>query len=145
MKNLSKYELYNHLVNLDSSDRYLRFLSTMNNDGILRYVENISKDDLVIGIIKDEKVVSALHAHISENVCEFGISTLIEYRGNGYAKILLEELFKVCYEQQLSKIVCICLRSNNWMIKIAKNYSMNLEFDGSTCWAEKQIENLDHN
>jgi GNAT superfamily N-acetyltransferase len=143
MKIINKDDILFHLKSLNEHDRYLRFLSLANDLTIENYVQSLSYSDLLFGVYENDILASCLHAHITEdNICEFGISTLEEYRGRGLGKKLLDDLFMVCYDKKIKKVICLCLRNNRWMMQIAKKYSMNLEFDGTTCWAEKTFENL---
>ncbi len=143
VKIINREDVLIHLKSLNENDRYLRFLGLTNDLAIENYVKNISYSDLLFGEYDNDILVSCLHAHITEdNICEFGISILEEYRGRGLGKKLLDEMFMVCYEKKIKKVICLCLRNNRWMMQIARKYSMTLEFDGTTCWAEKIFEDL---
>ena len=82
-----------HLVQLGSDDRNLRFCHQKSDESIRDYVLSIDTDDYVAGIYADNKLAALLHLSIihleNEKMTELGISVLPEHRGLGLGSHLV--------------------------------------------------------
>ncbi len=89
---------------IDDKDRYMNlFLLADPSEKVIKKYIN---DSQMYGIIVDNKVVSqVLVTKVDDDTCELkNISTLDEYKGNGYASKLIEYIFNV-YKNKYTRMI----------------------------------------
>lgn len=133
-----------HLLNLDESDRYLRFGYSATDEQVARYVESIDFDrDEVFGIFNRKLELIAL-AHLAylpvpheathphgPATAEFGVSVIKRARGRGYGARLFEHAVLHARNRGCERLFIHALSENTAMLKIARNAGATVERDGS--------------
>lgn len=132
----------NHLLNLDSESRILRFGNFKSDASITEYVNRLTfLDDLIIGVFDEENLncISAAHISIKNEIGEIGISVDNSYRKKGIGKSLFNISIDVCRDLHCKKITTYCLKENSWTMNICKKLNMKLEYDGTDVFAYLNI------
>ncbi|WP_298828565.1 GNAT family N-acetyltransferase [uncultured Piscinibacter sp.] len=130
-----------HLINLDESDRYLRFGYPATDAQISKYVDMLDFDqDEVFGIFNRrlELIAMAHLAHPSAQadpargtMAEFGVSVLRKARGRGFGARLFEHAVLHARNRGVQTLFIHALSENTAMLKIARNAGAVVERDGS--------------
>ena len=127
-----------HLLALDSRDRYLRFGYAATDEHIRRYVTGLDFDrDEIFGIYNRNLELIAM-AHLAFSVdpqcascAEFGVSVLENARGRGYGGRLFDRAVMHARNQGVTMIFIHALTENTNMLKIARKAGARVERDGS--------------
>ncbi len=72
-------------------------------------------------LVKDNSIISwCISDYNIDNQCEIGVETDDEYRGRGYATIVVSEVLNYCKERGLRKVGWHCMDSNVGSYKLAE-------------------------
>jgi RimJ/RimL family protein N-acetyltransferase len=126
-----------HFMDLDNSDRLLRFGTVLPDEQVVKYVNKIDfSRDVVLGVYnKVFKLVAVGHlafapkteATEKERVAEFGVSVSKSARGLGIGSRLFERAAMHCRNQDVDTLYMQCLSSNRVMMHIAKKAGMEIK------------------
>ena len=134
-----------HFLELDDSDRLLRFGMVLPDDLITRYVQTLDfSRDTVLGVYDDNlALVGVGHlafapretnpvlsdATLKAQIAEFGVSVSASARGMGVGSKLFERAAIHCRNEDVDTLYMHCLSSNQTMIHIAKKAGMEIHRD----------------
>ena len=139
-----------HLLALDSHDRYLRFGYVANEDQIRRYVAqlNFERDEL-FGIFNRKLELIAM-AHLAFSVdpncrscAEFGVSVAKGARGRRYGSQLFERAVMHARNEGVTMLFIHALSENTAMLKIARGAGATIERDGAESEAHLRLPPAD--
>jgi GNAT superfamily N-acetyltransferase len=139
-----------HLLALESHDRYLRFGYAASDEHIRRYVDQINFDrDELFGIFNRKLELIAL-AHLAFSVdpqynscAEFGVSVAKSARGRGFGGRLFERAVMHARNEGVVMLFIHALTENTAMLKIARNAGAVIERDGSESEAHLRLPPAD--
>jgi RimJ/RimL family protein N-acetyltransferase len=139
-----------HLLALDSHDRYLRFGYSANDEQILRYVNQLSFErDELFGIFNRKLELIAM-AHLAfstdpktASCAEFGVSVAKTARGRGYGGRLFERAVMHARNEGVHMLFIHALSENTAMLKIARRAGAIIERDGSESEAHLRLPPAD--
>lgn len=134
-----------HFLELDDSDRLLRFGSILPDELITRYVQMLDfSRDTVFGVYDDNLALVGVghlafapreampvlsHATEKARIAEFGVSVSASARGHGVGSRLFERAAIHCRNEDVDTLYMHCLSSNQTMIHIAKKAGMEIHRD----------------
>lgn len=134
-----------HLLELDASDRYLRFGYAASDGQIAKYVDVLEFErDEVFGIFNRRLELVAV-AHLAHQVesegplgSEFGVSVLAKARGRGFGHRLFEHAMLHARNRGVKRLFIHALSENNAMLKIARDLGAKVERYGAEAeaWLE---------
>jgi len=126
-----------HFMELDDSDRLLRFGTILPDEQVAKYVAKIDfSRDVVLGVYNNVfRLVAVAHlafapktsATSKERVAEFGVSVSKSARGLGIGSRLFERAAMHCRNQDVDTLYMQCLSSNRTMMHIAKKAGMKIK------------------
>jgi GNAT superfamily N-acetyltransferase len=127
-----------HLLSLNSEDRYLRFGYMAQDEQIQRYADslNFERDD-IFGIYNRRlELLAVAHlayakAHGYELCAEFGVSVLPGARGRRYGARLFERAAMHASNEGVRMMFIHALSENSAMLKIARNAGARVQRDGT--------------
>ena len=127
-----------HLLQLDESDRYLRFGFVAGDEHVIRYAQGLDfENDEVLGITNRKLSLIAV-AHLAyapsarQTACaEFGVSVTKAARGRGYGARLFERAAVDARNKGVSLMFIHALSENTAMLSIARKAGAILERHGS--------------
>jgi RimJ/RimL family protein N-acetyltransferase len=138
-----------HLLELEESDRYLRFGYYATDEQINRYVEGLNfKRDDIYGIFNRKLDLIAM-AHVAmddtpetsslddltkfmaSKHAEFGVSVLKAARGRGYGALLFDRAITHARNEGRDTMYIHALTENTAMLKIARKAGATVERSGS--------------
>jgi RimJ/RimL family protein N-acetyltransferase len=129
--------IFNHLLTLNTLDRYLRFGFAVQDAHIERYVTGLNFDaDEIFGVFNRKlQLIGVSHSAyvINENsksIVEFGVSVSEASRGLGLGSRLFD---RACLNATNSGVTLMhihALTENTAMLAIIKNAGAHIEFDG---------------
>ena len=124
--------LREHFLQLDVTDRHLRFGASLNDDAVIGYVENIDFDrDEIYAIADDAQILlGAVHIGISGQEAELGLSVLASVRGAGIGNALFERAVMRLRNRCVRQVLVRCLSQNAAMMHLARKHGMTIQFDG---------------
>lgn len=131
-----------HFLDLDDSDRLLRFGSVLSDDLLEKYVAGIDfKRDMVFGVVdrlfrlvavghlafapKEHKPAGAPTS--KARIAEFGVSVSASARGRGIGSRMFERAAIHCRNSDVDTLYMHCLSSNQTMMHIAKKAGMEIQ------------------
>lgn len=130
----SKALLLQHLLRLSSEDRYLRFMTSISDDGIRRYVEKIDLDerDFVFGAsVKPDELIAAVHVGAyNDHEAELGISVDVPYRRTGIGSKLFERAMHYVRARGFKTLFVSCLSTNVPMQGLVKKFQGTISAEG---------------
>ncbi|KRC09927.1 GCN5 family acetyltransferase [Hydrogenophaga sp. Root209] len=138
--------ILDHLLSLESHDRYLRFGYAANDEQITRYVDqlNFERDEL-FGIFNRKLDLIAM-AHLAFSIdpqytscAEFGVSVAKSARGRGYGSRLFERAVMHARNEGVTQLFIHALSENTAMLKIARHAGAIIERDGSESEAHLRL------
>lgn len=128
-----------HLLELRTDDRYLRFGSPLSDHGIETYVNGINfSTDTLFGVFDDRlRLAAAGHfAAIAKSVdasgaaigrsAEFGLSVASDARGKGLGTALFRRAASHARNLDISSLFMHCLSENRAMMRIARKAGMEI-------------------
>ena len=123
-----------HLKSLSDQDRYTRFCTNIKDDQIDKYVDSAKGVFYGVFCVGDnwvDRCVCLMHFvpdHKSKEA-EIALSTLPDYRGNGYAKKLLTGGIFMANAYLMEKVVMSGLSSNKAIVVLAKSCGLEVEHE----------------
>jgi GNAT superfamily N-acetyltransferase len=127
-----------HLLDLDGTDRYLRFGYAASDGHIGRYVDQLDfEHDEVFGVFNRKLDLLAM-AHLAyigrddqrPSSAEFGVSVVPRGRGRGMGARLFERACLHARNRGIDTLIVHALTENVAMLKIARGAGAQLERDG---------------
>ena len=139
-----------HLLTLDTHDRYLRFGYSASDEQIRRYVANLNFErDELFGIFNRKLELIAM-AHLAFSVdpqclscAEFGVSVAKAARGRRYGSQLFERAVMHARNEGVTMLFIPALSENTGMLKIARSAGATIERDGSESEAHLRVPSAD--
>lgn len=126
-----------HFMDLDNSDRLLRFGTVLPDEQLIKYVNKIDfSRDVVLGVYNNVfRLVAVGHlafapkttVTVKQLVAEFGVSVSKSARGLGIGSRLFERAAMHCRNQDVDTLYMQCLSSNRVMMHIAKKAGMEIK------------------
>ncbi|GAA4350894.1 GNAT family N-acetyltransferase [Variovorax defluvii] len=135
-----------HLLALNSHDRYLRFGYAASDEQVRRYVDGLDFDrDELFGIYNRRLDLIAM-AHLAfapddqHNDCaEFGVSVAEHARNRGYGARLFERAVVVARNEGVRMLFIHALSENAAMLKIARNAGATVVRGGAESEAHLEL------
>jgi len=133
-----KPRILQHLLQLQDTDRYLRFGYPATDEHIRRYVDGLDfRRDEIFGIFNRRLQLVAM-AHLAFSVdpqwatcAEFGVSVAASQRGRGMGARLFERAVTFARNQGVHMFFIHALSENAAMLHIARRAGARVERDGS--------------
>lgn len=127
-----------HLLELSTRDRYLRFGYAASDEQVRRYVEGLDFErDELFGIHNRRLDLIAM-AHLAfapaeqhSDCAEFGVSVSSHARGRGYGARLFERAVVTARNEGVGMLFIHALSENTAMLRIARNAGATVERSGS--------------
>lgn len=131
-----------HFLDLDDSDRLLRFGSVLPDERLEQYVAGIDfKRDMVFGVVdRMFRLVAVGHLAFAPKehkpaaaptkkarIAEFGVSVSASARGRGIGSRMFERAAIHCRNSDVDTLYMHCLSSNQTMMHIAKKAGMEIQ------------------
>ena len=126
-----------HLLSLDRSDRYLRFLSHVNDDLVIAYSETMfGKGAFVLGAFADGLLCAVgelrRRGTPSSPVGEVAITVEQTFQSRGIGTEMLRRLVEIARNRWISKLHCDCLLDNTRVQKITRKLGGSLHTTNGT-------------
>ena len=139
-----------HLLALDTHDRYLRFGYSASDEQIRRYVAKLNFErDGLFGIFNRKLELIAM-AHLAFSVdpqclscAEFGVSVAKAARGRRDGSQLFERAVMHARNEGVTMLFIHALSENTAMLKIARGAGASIERDGSESEAHLRVPPAD--
>jgi GNAT superfamily N-acetyltransferase len=138
-----------HLLELDSSDRYLRFGHAATEEQIRRYVVSLDFErDEVFGIFNRRlQLISVAHLAYEAPqqivgrpaMAEFGVSVAKKARGRRLGARLFERAVTHARNRRIDTLYIHALTENSAMLKIARNAGATVVREGSESKAHLKL------
>lgn len=142
LRERDRRRMLRHFLELEDSDRLLRFGSVLPGEQLTNYVNGIDfARDMVFGVYNRVfKLVAVGHLAFAprdesstvtdkERVAEFGVSVSRSARGLGVGSRLFERAAIHCRNNDVDTLYMHCLSSNKTMMHIAKKAGMEIHRD----------------
>ena len=142
LRERDRRRMLKHFLDLEDSDRLLRFGTVLPDEQVTNYVNRIDfARDMVFGVYnRFFKLVAVGHlafaprdekssATEKERVAEFGVSVSKTARGLGIGSKLFERAAMSCRNNDVDTLYMHCLSSNKTMMHIAKKAGMEIHRD----------------
>lgn len=142
LRERDRRRMLKHFLDLEHSDRLLRFGSVLPDEQVTNYVNRIDfSRDMVFGVYnRFFKLVAVGHLAFAprdeknsttekERVAEFGVSVSKSARGLGIGSKLFERANISCRNNDVDTLYMHCLSSNKTMMHIAKKAGMEIHRD----------------
>jgi RimJ/RimL family protein N-acetyltransferase len=126
---ITREQLAEHLLALDTAGRHMRFGFSCSDDSIREYALNISSGDFILGIkesITNNTIVAAVHLVISMDAktAELGISTLLQCRRKGYGERLLRYTVDMLRNRNINQLYSVCIPDNYPLLKLLQKLNI---------------------
>jgi hypothetical protein len=117
-----------HLIQMDSESKRLRFGYIPSNDAIVKYVTTsfAHKNSAWYGYLIEGKCIGAIHVFVDGDTSEFGISLDINYRGKKLSNALFDRAMIYIKAQGVKTVTMQCLSENAAMKHIARKHGMSV-------------------
>lgn len=142
LRERDRRRMLRHFLDLEDSDRLLRFGTVLPDEQVTNYVNRIDfSRDMVFGVYNRLfKLVAVGHLAFApreeknsvtekERVAEFGLSVSKSARGQGMGSRLFERAAIHCRNNDVDTLYMHCLSSNKTMMHIAKKAGMEIHRD----------------
>jgi RimJ/RimL family protein N-acetyltransferase len=142
LRERDRRRMLRHFLELEDSDRLLRFGSMLPDEQVTNYVNGINfSRDMVFGVYNRVfRLVAVGHLAFAprdesstvtekERVAEFGVSVSRSARGLGVGSRLFERAAIHCRNNDVDTLYMHCLSSNKTMMHIAKKAGMEIHRD----------------
>ena len=135
-----------HLLDLDATDRYLRFGFAASDEQVQRYVDglNFERDELFGIYNRKLELIAMAHLAFAPNdvdpgCAEFGVSVSKHARGRGYGGLLFQSASTHARNAGVSMLFIHALSENVAMLKIARKAGASVVRSGSESEAHLQL------
>lgn len=149
LQDLDKRAILDHLLRLDTEDRYMRFFAAVNDDVLTLYVKDKMslEESKAFGIYDPndrDKLIAFAHLTGEEKIAygcraELGISIDKNFRNMGLASRLLDRVLTHCRAHGVNTLFMSCLRQNVTMQRLAKRAGLRLVLDHQEALAELNL------
>jgi len=142
LRERDRRRMLRHFLDLENSDRLLRFGTVLPDEQVTNYVNRIDfSRDMVFGVYNRLfKLVAVGHLAFApreeknsvtekDRVAEFGLSVSKSARGMGMGSRLFERAAIHCRNNDVDTLYMHCLSSNKTMMHIAKKAGMEIHRD----------------
>jgi RimJ/RimL family protein N-acetyltransferase len=142
LRERDRRRMLRHFLDLENSDRLLRFGTVLSDEQVTNYVNRIDfSRDMVFGVYNRLfKLVAVGHLAFApreeknsvtekDRVAEFGLSVSKSARGMGMGSRLFERAAIHCRNNDVDTLYMHCLSSNKTMMHIAKKAGMEIHRD----------------
>ncbi|WP_373990042.1 N-acetyltransferase family protein [Duganella sp. BuS-21] len=142
LRERDRRRMLRHFLDLENSDRLLRFGTVLPDQQVISYVNRIDfSRDMVFGVYNRLfKLVAVGHLAFApreeknsvtekDRVAEFGLSVSKSARGMGMGSRLFERAAIHCRNNDIDTLYMHCLASNKTMMHIAKKAGMEIHRD----------------
>ena len=132
LSNIDKPQLRAHFLQLDASDRHLRFGASLNDIAVINYVESINFERDEIYAVSDDahSILGVVHIAVVGQEAELGLSVLAAVRGQGIGNNLFERAVMRLRNRCVREVLVRCLHQNAAMMHLAQKYGMKIHQDG---------------
>jgi RimJ/RimL family protein N-acetyltransferase len=145
-----QHKLYEHLLSLSDSDRYLRFGFSIRDEALRNYAFHIDLDFHDVFAILDAGLQIVAMAHVAYdrkdeagNAAEFGVSVDAAHRGKHYAQALLHRSIVHARARDVSRFYIHALSQNVPMLSLARKLGMTIEMRGDETTGYLQLPPAD--
>lgn len=118
--NLSEKQIYNFLIDVDSSFP----VPLSQKQDLFDYAKKLKEKATLVTIICDEKIaamVAGYTENIIDNIAYISIlATVNEARGRGYAQKVLQEFIQICRKKRISAVHLYAAQNNFPALKLYK-------------------------
>lgn len=127
-------DICDHFLRLDALTRRARFLGAVNDNGVMRYAQNILRYDsiacgaFVCGQLRGLVELRGLfHSWPSKTEAAFSVET--DWQSIGIGDALFEQMFAMAQNRGVRTIRMMCLKENSHMRQLAVKHNARLEVD----------------
>lgn len=126
-----------HLLNLDTEARYMRFGFSAPDD-LINFVcdkidTNPQQHKIFVIENQDLEVVAAGHIALTNGNVEFAFSVIKEYRKQGMGQTLLKKCIQWCQNRNIKQGMMVCLANNLPMRRLAHKEGLTIStLDGES-------------
>ena len=133
LSDVDKLRLRAHFLQLDASDRHLRFGSSLNDIAVIHYVESINFERDEFYAVSDDarSVLGVVHIAVVGQEAELGLSVLAAVRGQGIGNTLFERAVMRLRNRCVREVLVRCLHQYAAMMHLAQKYGMKIHQDGA--------------
>lgn len=131
--NIHRVRLRTHFLQLDATDRHLRFGSSLNDSAVIHYVDSIDFErDEVYAVADDmQRILGVVHIAVLPLEAELGLSVIAAARGQGIGNALFERAVMHLRNRCVREVLVRCLHQNAAMMHLAYKYGMKIQQEGS--------------
>ena len=131
--NIHRVRLRTHFLQLDATDRHLRFGSSLNDSAVIHYVDSIDFErDEVYAVADDmQRILGVVHIAVLPLEAELGLSVIAAARGQGIGNALFERAVMHLRNRCVREVLVRCLHQNAAMMHLAHKYGMKIQQEGS--------------
>lgn len=131
--NIHRVRLRTHFLQLDATDRHLRFGSSLNDSAVIHYVDSIDFErDEVYAVADDmQRILGVVHIAVLPLEAELGLSVIAAARGQGIGNALFERAVMHLRNRCVREVLVRCLHQNAAMMHLAHKYGMKIRQEGS--------------
>jgi GNAT superfamily N-acetyltransferase len=133
-----------HLKNLDSNSRYLRFGYAVSDSGIDNLCDYIdkNKNTHILFCVEDENLSFVAIGHIAAEATdmELAFSVFKEYQGAGIGAALMTRCIQWCRTHNMLNGHIVCLSSNDAMKRICVKNGMHMQSEHGEATAALNFE-----
>jgi len=142
-------QLTAHLLALNREDRADRFIGTVNDDYVQRYVNGIGyARDVLIGALQERRLIALAHAAMylehGELVSEVGVSVESNLRRNGLGKRLLHAAIDAAKRFNVRRVYVIFRTGNAAMAALTRSVGGRINRQGTESSAVFEINGGPH-
>ena len=130
---INRDRLREHFLQLDASDRHLRFGASQNDAAVIAYVEQLDFARDEVYAVSDDvlRILGAIHIAVLGDQAELGLSVLPCVRGQGVGNALFARAVMHLQNRGVHDVMVRCLYQNAAMMHLAHKFGMTIEDDGA--------------
>lgn len=122
-----KTKVVKHLLSLGDNDRRLRFGSCVNDDYIVKYVDDYwNANGAWFGTFDGDDVIAVVHVSVLDKEAELGLSVDSHYRDRKLGQKLFERAVFYIRSKNIKHVFMHCLSENATMRHLAHKYGMTI-------------------
>lgn len=118
-----------HFNNLDRDSLYTRFCYPINQEGLVRYVDNINfNTNGIFGVFNEDMELVGLGECVigQDDKAEVGFSVLKQHQGKGIGNKLMERIVQFAKSRNKQHLEMNCLRTNIASVHLAKKHGLKI-------------------
>lgn len=130
--NIHRGRLRTHFLQLDATDRHLRFGSSLNDSAVIHYLDSIDFERDEVYAVEDDmqRILGVVHIAVLPLEAELGLSVIAAARGQGIGNALFERAVMHLRNRCVREVLVRCLHQNAAMMHLAHKYGMHIQQDG---------------